>query len=267
MAVDLALLLDELAAEGDELDFLVGGLSAAGWAAPTPAEGWTIAHQVAHLAWTDEAALAAAAVVAGEPAGWQAVIQAALADPEHFTDSTAAQGAAEGPDALLSRWRAGRRALAAALAAVPAGGRLPWFGPPMSAASMASARLMETWAHGLDIGDALGVARPAGPRLRHVAHLAVRARDFAYVNRGLLPPEQPFLVELTTEEGELLSWGPADAEQRVTGPLLDFCLLVIRRRHRADLAVRAVGEQADQWLDIAQAYAGPPAEARPARRP
>ena len=61
------------------------------------------------------------------------------------------------------------------------GRKLPWFGPPMSAASMATARLMETWAHGLDVADALGVHRPATARLRSIAHIGVRTRDFAFV--------------------------------------------------------------------------------------
>ncbi len=80
-------------------------------------------------------------------------------------------------------------------------GPLPWFGPPMAAASTATARLMETWAHGLDIADTLGVTRPPTDRLRHIARIGVRARDFAYATHGLTPPAEPFRVELTAPGG------------------------------------------------------------------
>lgn len=132
----------------------------------------------------------------------------------------------------------------------------------MSVASMATGRLMETWAHGQDVADTLGVARTPGDRLRHVARIGVRARDFAFGVRGLTPPAAEFRVELRSPGGELWTYGPEDAPQRVTGPALDFCLLVTQRAHRADLAVRADGPDADRWLDIAQAFAGPPGQGR-----
>jgi uncharacterized protein (TIGR03084 family) len=133
----------------------------------------------------------------------------------------------------------------------------------MSATSMATARTMETWAHGQDVADALGVEHPDGPALAHVAHIGVRTRDFAFVVRGRTPPTEPFRVELDAPSGERWTWGPEEAPQRVTGPARDFCLLVTQRRHRADLAVRAEGDDADAWLDIAQAFAGPPGAGRP----
>lgn len=132
----------------------------------------------------------------------------------------------------------------------------------MSVASMATGRLMETWAHGQDVADALGVARTPTDRLRHVARIGVRARDFAFHVRGLTPPASEFRVELTGPKGELWTYGPEEAPQRVTGPALDFCLLVTQRAHRDDLAVRAEGPDADRWLDIAQAFAGPPGQGR-----
>jgi uncharacterized protein (TIGR03084 family) len=137
----------------------------------------------------------------------------------------------------------------------------------MSAASMATARLMETWAHGVDVRDALGRATPPTPRLRAVAHLGVRTRDFAFRQHGLPPPGEEFRVELAGPDGDLWTWGPAEAAQRVTGPALDFCLRVTQRRHRDDLALRAEGPDADRWLDVAQAFAGPPGPGRPAGAP
>jgi uncharacterized protein (TIGR03084 family) len=175
----------------------------------------------------------------------------------------AATGTAERPEHLLARWRAGRTELGDRLADVPDGVRIPWFGPPMAAASMATARLMETWAHGLDVTDALGLPPSVSPRLRHVAHLGIRTRDFAFAQHGEPPPAEPFRVELAAPDGSTWAWGPEEARQRVTGPALDFCLRVTRRRHRADLALAATGPDADRWLDLAQAFAGPPGEERP----
>jgi uncharacterized protein (TIGR03084 family) len=142
------------------------------------------------------------------------------------------------------------------------GRKLPWFGPPMSAASMATARLMETWAHGLDVADALGVSRPATARLRSIAHIGVRTRDYAFAVNGLAAPADPFLVELRAPDGTTWSWGPADAAQRVRGSAEDFCMLVTQRRPRAELDVAADGADALTWLTIAQAFAGPPGAGR-----
>ncbi|MDX3238320.1 TIGR03084 family metal-binding protein [Streptomyces sp. ME03-5709C] len=253
--------LDDLRDESEGLDALVAALPPDAWATPTPAPGWTIAHQVAHLAWTDRQSLLAVT----DPAGFGRVVEQAAVAIGTFVDEGAEQGAALPPAELLARWRSGRAELQAALRAQPPGTRSPWFGPPMSAASMASARLMESWAHGEDIADALGVPRAPTARLRHVTRIAVRARDYAYVVNGLTPPAAEFRVELVAPDGAVWAYGPEDAAQRVTGPALDLCLLATRRRHRADLAVRAEGEDADRWLDIAQAFAGPPGPGRSPR--
>jgi uncharacterized protein (TIGR03084 family) len=258
MASDVARVLGDLRAEGDELDRMVADLPPADWARPTPAAGWTIAHQISHLAWTDRLAVLAAT----DPSGFQAELRLAVADPTAYVEAGAVEGTLEEPPALLHRWRAGRRSVLDAIAAVPPGERLPWFGPPMSAASMATGRLMETWAHGLDVADALGVRRSPTDRLWHVARIGVRARDHAFAVNGRRPPAADFRVELTGPYGDVWTWGPEDAAQRVTGPALDFCLLATRRRHRADLVLVAVGPDADAWLDIAQAFAGPPGSGR-----
>lgn len=256
---DPTALLADLRAEGDALDAVVAGLDGAGWRSATPAAGWTVAHQVAHLAWTDGQAMRAAV----DPAGFTAWVAESAAELPALVDFGAAEGAAEDPETLLERWRQGRAALAGALAALAPGTRLPWFGPPMSATSMATARLMETWAHGLDVTDGLGRAPSVSHRLRHVAHLGVRTRDFAFGQHGLPAPAEPFRVELTGPDGEVWAWGPEDAGQRVAGPALDFCLRVTQRRHRSDLALSAAGADADRWLDIAQAFAGAPGTGRP----
>ncbi|MFF2717494.1 TIGR03084 family metal-binding protein [Streptomyces sp. NPDC058011] len=251
--------IDDLREESEELDALVAALETERWRGPTPAERWTVAHQIAHLAWTDEVALLAAT----EPDRFGDEVAKALAAPESFVDEAAdALVAAHAPDALLARWRDGRQRLCKVLRDAPEGTRIPWYGPPMGVASMATARLMETWAHGQDIADAVGVTRTPTARLRHVARIGVRARNYAYAVRGLEAPQEEFRVELHAPGDELIAYGPEGAAQRVTGSLLDFCLLVTQRAHRADLAVTAEGRDADQWLSIAQAFAGPPGPGR-----
>jgi len=248
----------DLRAESDDLDALVAPLPAHRWAEPTPAAGWTIAHQIGHLLWTDRVALTAVT----DEAGFAVALEAAQADPIGFVDSAADELAAVAPAELLTDWRVTRRRLHEALLTVPDGRKLPWFGPPMSAASMATARLMETWAHGLDVADALGVKRPATERLRSIAHIGVRTRDYAFAVNNLAPPTEPFLVELRAPGGETWTWGPPDAAQRVTGSAEDFCFLVTQRRPLGALDVTAHGPDAQRWLGIAQAFAGPPGSGR-----
>jgi uncharacterized protein (TIGR03084 family) len=181
----------------------------------------------------------------------------AIADPQGFVDVEARAGAKAPAAEILARWRAGRSALVAMLRGYPEGEKLPWYGPPMSPTSMATARFMETWAHALDVYEALAIAPERTDRIRHVAHLGVRTRDFAFGVHGLEPPAEQFRVVLTAPSGEVWQWGPDDATQVVTGSAYDFCLRVTQRRHRDDLDLVATGPDADRWLDIAQAFAGP----------
>jgi len=250
--------LADLEAESAQLEALVADLDEDGWRTPTPAEGWDVAHQVAHLAWTDETAVKAAS----DKEGWDAVVLQAIEDEYALTDNTAAEGAKASGAAILERWRASRKELADVLRGLPHGHKLPWFGPPMSATSMATARLMETWAHARDVADALGVSLPADDRVRHVVHIGVRARSFAFVNNGLVAPAEELRVELRLPGGDLLEYGPADAAQSVRGSAHDFALLVTQRCHRADTDLVAEGPDADRWLDIAQSFAGPSGSGR-----
>ena len=254
-------IIDDLAAESDELDALIALLPAEGWAQPTPAPGWTIAHQIAHLLWTDEVAT----IAATDQAAWDAIVLEAIADPMGYVDAQALAVARLAPAALLARWGAARVGLRTALTDYPAGQKMPWFGPPMSPASMATARFMETWAHALDVYDALGSAPDRTDRIRHVAHLGVRTRNFAFSVHELPPPAEEFRIELTAPSGDLWTWGPEDAAQSVTGSAWDFCLLVTQRVHRDDTDLVAVGADAERWLTIAQAFAGPAGEGREKR--
>jgi uncharacterized protein (TIGR03084 family) len=252
-------LLADLRAETSDLDRIVTALPHLDL--PTPAEGWTVRDTVSHLAMTDREALRAAT----DPDDFAAVLQTVFASPDGFIQGQIDEGRAMGED-LLPWWRVQREALCSALADLDPATRLPWYGPSMSPASFATARLMEYWAHGLDVADAAGVRRAPTARLRHIAFLGVRTRGFSYAVRGLTPPDGDVYVALTAPDGELWTWGDPTSPDRVEGPAEDFCLLVTQRRLREDLALKATGAAADEWLSIAQCFAGLPTTPDPKRR-
>jgi uncharacterized protein (TIGR03084 family) len=246
--------LSDLTAESLQLDQWVAGLAEAAWSTVTTPEGWTVTDQIAHLHWTDLTSLTAIQ----NPDEFGRLLREAAADPTGFVDARSAEMALVPPGDLLLLWREGRVDLDAALRSVPEGERVAWFGPPMSPTSMASARLMETWAHGHDVGEALGITIPSTDRACHVCHLGVQARGYAYLVRGESDPGVDIRVELTGPGGDLWTWGPAEATERVTGSGHDFALLATRRRHLDDVDVQADGEHAAHWLTIVQAFAGLP---------
>ncbi len=75
----------DLRAESDDLDALVAPLAAERWAEPTPAPGWTIAHQIGHLLWTDRVALLSVT----DEAGFADAVTQAMANPIGFVDAAA----------------------------------------------------------------------------------------------------------------------------------------------------------------------------------
>ncbi|MCW2840206.1 MAG: hypothetical protein JWR55_1689 [Aeromicrobium sp.] len=246
--------LSDLTAESLQLDQWVAGLAVGAWDTVTTPEGWTVTDQIAHLHWTDIASLTAIR----EPDAFGRMLKEAAGDPTGYVDAQSAETALVPAGDLLLLWREGRVDLDVALRAMPDGERIPWFGPPMSPASMATARIMETWAHGHDIAEALGITVPRTSRARHVCHIGVRARGYAYLARGERDPGVEIRVELTGPDGDLWAWGPDDATERVTGSGHDFALLATRRRHLDDVDVHAEGEHAAHWLTIVQAFAGLP---------
>jgi uncharacterized protein (TIGR03084 family) len=125
----------------------------------------------------------------------------------------------------------------------------------MAARSFLTARLMETWAHGQDVVDAVGAPRTPTARLRHVAHIGVRARPFSYLVNQLPMPDRPVYVALDAPDGSVWEWGEPAADS-VRGPALDFCLVVTQRRHLADARLVIEGDAAREWMGFAQAFAG-----------
>jgi uncharacterized protein (TIGR03084 family) len=255
-------LADDLAAESAVLRALLVDLDDDGWETPTPAEGWAVRDQVSHLAHFDDVAVRSAT----EPDVFRAELAESVAEGGIDPDQIAARYRALPPAALLSWFDTARAGMIEVFRGLDAGLRVPWYGPPMSAASSLTARMMETWAHGQDVADALGATREPTDRLRHVAHIGVRAMPFSYALREREAPAAPVRVELAAPSGAVWTWGPEDAADRVSGPALDFCLLVTQRRHRDDTALEVTGPVADEWLGIAQAFAGAPGAGREAGR-
>jgi uncharacterized protein (TIGR03084 family) len=239
--------LDRIVAPGDRLD------------TPTPAAGWTVGDQISHLWFFDQRALQALTEPEAFAVDAQAMMSAVLAGGP---DPSVEQGRAISRAELLANWRRDRSRLIDHARTVDPKQRVPWYGPAMSARSFITARLMETWAHGQDVVDALGAERDPTDRLRHVAHIGVGARPFSYANNAMTMPDVPIRVELRAPSGDTWTWGPEDAPDRVTGAALDFCLLVTQRRHRDDVSLDVQGDAAAEWLGIAQAFAGPPGGGR-----
>jgi uncharacterized protein (TIGR03084 family) len=244
---------DDLIADGDDVEALVTGLSADEWSTATPAPGWTVRHQIAHLAFVAQLANLAAS----QPAAFSAHVADAKRDFQGAVDAALTVYLKLSTGELVEKWRQERNAAARALAAVDPTATVPWLVNPLPPSVLAAAGMMELFGHGQDIADALGRTRELTDRIGHLAWFGARTRDFGYLAHGLTPPTEEFRVELTGPSGVRWEFGPADATQRVTGPAVDFALLVSRRRHRDDLALSAEGEEADRWLDIAQAYRGP----------
>ena len=258
MTTPLDELRADLAAEQAALDGTVADLAPAHWATPTPSEGWAVRDQIAHLAYFDEAA----ALAITDPEGFTREVAVALEDVRGYEARYLASGRALAPAGLLASWRQARRHLAEGAARLEPTSRVAWFGPPMSALSFLSARLMEAWLHGHDVTDALALARRDTDRVRHILVIGVRTRAFSYSLRGLTPPTAPVRVELVLPSGARWEDGAAGDGNRIEGPAVDFCRVVTHRRHVDDTRLALTGAGAREWMLIAQAFAGPPAPGR-----
>lgn len=254
---------DDLEAETAQLTGALTGVGEEQWRADTPAEGWDVAETIIHLGQADYAAWLAAS----DPEGFtrfKVDLDAGRAD---LADASGVDVRSMTGPGILQWFEAERSRMIDRFRELGPKDRIPWFGPDMGALSFATARLMETWAHGMDVYDTLGVAAPQTDRLRHVAHISVGTRGWSYANRGLTPPDAPVRVELTSPSGELWTWGPDDATDTVRGTAYDFCLVATQRRNLADTTLEVTGDAAAEWMGIAQAFAGPPTDTRPAQRP
>lgn len=247
-------LLEDLRAEHDVLRAIVSDVDLA---LLVPAEPWDVRDTVSHLLVGDAKGLLAAT----DPDAFSAELPQVIADPVGYLESWLEPGRGLSKATLLETWHTGFEQMVTAFAAVPPGTKVPWYGPPMSPASFATARLMEYWAHGQDIVDAAGLHRAPTSRLKHIAHLGVRTRGFSYAVRGRTAPEGEVRVTLKAPDGSVWEWGSGD--DAVEGTAEDFCLRVTQRRHRDDTGLVTSGPLADDWMDHAQCFAGLPTDGRP----
>lgn len=257
----------DLIDEYRELADLCASFQPEDWQRTTAFYGWTPWDEIAHLCYFDQTALQSVTDPEAFVEGAGLLARKTQAGEEISAITREALGHLDG-EALLQQWRATFESLVQALDGMDPKARLNWYGPTMSARSFATARLMETWAHGQDVWDAMGRPRPASRRLRSIAHLGVSTFGWSFVNRRLpVPPAQPY-VELFCPDGGVLAWGEPSGSDFVRGPVQDFCLLVTQRRHRDDTRLRWAGEAAEHWTRIAQCFAGPPADGpAPGQRP
>ena len=255
--MDVSEVLDDLVAEQEALDRVVADLDDDRFATPTPSPRWTVTDQLGHLTYFDTSA----ALAIEDPAGFaehKAELRTSFADDLAVDEATLGKFREREPAAQLLTWRSARLDLESAARKLTNESRIEWYGPSMGSKSFLTARLMEAWAHGQDICDALGVEREPTDRIRHIAQLGVITRGWSYLVRGEQPPEGDVRVELTAPSGESWTWGPDDATDRITGPANDFCLVVTQRRHVDDTDLTVVGDVAVDWMSKAQAFAGTP---------
>jgi len=255
---DLDALAAHLADETAAILSSIGGAGDRAWSAATPSPGWTVADQVGHLAYFDEAATAS---VAGQDA-FAPYLAEAVALGTELCDVVAARQRARTPSELRSWWLDARATMVAAMLAAGASARVPWYGPDFSVASSLTGRIMETWAHGQDVHDALGVEHPRTSALYDVARLCARTRSNSYAAHGREAPAAGVAVVLEGPGGAWWRFGD-DGGEEIRGDAVEFCLVATQRRHRADTTLVATGPAADEWLGIAQAFAGPPGAGRP----
>jgi uncharacterized protein (TIGR03084 family) len=252
----------DLIEEQESLDAVVASLSAEQWARETSSPRWSVGDQIGHLTYFD--GTAALAITDPEAFGaHRRELLRSISDDGATDDATLSSSRAMSPPDLLAAWRRNRQTLAAAASKLTEGARVEWYGPSMSAKSFLTARLMETWAHGQDVIDAVGATRAPTDRLRHIAQLGVITRRWSYANRGLPVPEGEVRVELTGPSGDMWIWEPERAAGSIAGPAADFCLVVTQRRHVDDTALVIRGDAARDWMLNAQAFAGRPTDGPP----
>lgn len=255
--MDISETIVDLVDEQNSLDAVMASLPDEAWRLETPSPRWNVADQISHITYFDRAAALAITDPKSFKISVNDLIASAVGGPEESDEFTLGKYRKLEPSKLLEAWRDGRSKLTEASLSLTNQSRVIWYGPSMGSNSFLTARLMEVWAHGQDILDTTGLKKPESSRLRHIAHLGLITRGWTYINRGLNIPEGEVRVELTSPSNELWTWGPDGAPDHVKGTAKDFCLVVTQRRHASDTDLEIVGDLAKEWMELAQAFAGP----------
>ena len=253
-SVALAQQIEDFRLEAIALDRVLAHVPPDTWQRATSFKAWTIWDVVAHLHM-------------GDTMGFLT-----LTDPQEFERQTHSRhnspmsrvaftrewiGDLDGPS-LLVRWREGYQQLIDRFASADPNVRLKWSGPGMKPRMFMTSRQMETWAHGSEIFDLLGVTQEPTARLYNIATLGVRTYGWTFSNRNLTPPGPPPRVQLTAPDATQWVWNGDNAESSVHGNALDFCQVVTQVRNVADVNIQTYGDAASTWMKLAQCFAGPP---------
>lgn len=249
----------DLRAEADELNAFLETLDDADWSRPTGFMDWTPWDVVAHLHFFDEMSLRALEGDDAFAARRGELIEHIVGGKTNAEIARDTYGALA-PGDLRARWIAGCHDMAKQLGESNPKRRLPWFGPDMGVRMFTTARLMETWAHGQEIYDLKGAHREPTDRLKHIATIGVKTFGWTFVNRGEEPPGPPPYIRLTAPSGAIWEWQEPSDDERIEGSALDFCLVVTQARNVADTGLQVTGPIAQQWMAIAQCFAGGPVD-------
>ena len=221
----------------------------------TQFKGWTIEDVLVHLHfWNRGADLSAR-----DEAAFQDMVGGAMASLKKNGSLRAVEDSVitERGTALREAWIGLVRDMAPRWKKMDPKVRLPWVGPSMSARSSMTARQMETWAHGMEIFDLLGIARRDGDRIRNIVILGVNTFGWSHQVHGLEVPDAMPLLELTAPSGDVWTFGEAGAG-RISGSAVDFAAVVTQTRAVADTGLKIEGPVAETWMAHAQCFAGPP---------
>lgn len=247
--------------ESEALHAVLEPLPADAFAVPTQFNGWTIDDVLQHLHHFNimaDLSLSDSEKFVAE----YAKIAARRAEVGFVTSSNEWLDGLKG-HALLAAWRDYYVEMTPRFAAADPKLRVKWAGPDMSVRSSITARLMETWAHGQEIYDLLGLERVNTDRIRNIAHLGVNTFGWTFVNRDLEVPTPMPHVRLEAPSGAIWEWGEPSDQERVEGAAEAFCQVVCQTRNIADTQLKVTGPIATRWMAIAQCFAGAPKDPPP----
>lgn len=245
----------DLKAESDDFYGFLLTLDPEEWEKPTRFKSWTPWDVLAHLHYFDRASLAALEGADAFAKERETLLEGLKAGLDAAGLHRKALAGLD-PQTLLDTWHRSCRDLADQLGACDPKRRLPWFGPDMGVPMFTTARYMETWSHAQAVYDLMKKQRANTDRIKNIAVIGVKTFGWTFVNRGVEVPGPPPYVKLTAPSGEIWEWNEPSESDYVRGDAVDFCQTVTQTRNVADTALEVGGDVANQWMAIAQCFAG-----------